>query len=393
MKPLIGAGGLASRAADPEEELIARLSTLAPALDGEPDPEWESRTRSRLVAMAAVRTPEPEPVPPLRRLLARREGRPALWRTRLTAGLAGAAAAVTAVAAVVTVSADAQPGDALYGIKRGTEQTQLALAGDARGRTLLGFASTRLEELAAVLPDEPSADLVDDLLATMDAQTADGAAWLTERALDTRTEAPLDELAGWSSGQSAGLADVRPAVPSAAADDAGNSADLLTRIDERVDALRSALACPSGPVTDGSDELGPVPGTCTAPAPSVGGSNDPDAPVTDLPGTTAAPTPDSPAEAPGAPGGGTGSGGSDSGSGSDADSGSGSGSDDSDLPDLPVTETPIPIPDLPTLAPLPDSDVLLPGATAGESSGTAEETDDPLDLDVCLEPLPVIGGC
>ena len=34
MKPLIGAGGAASRAAD-EEALIARLSTLAPALDGE----------------------------------------------------------------------------------------------------------------------------------------------------------------------------------------------------------------------------------------------------------------------------------------------------------------------------------------------------------------------
>ena len=68
MKPLIGgAGGLASPAADPEEALIARLSALAPALDGEPDPEWQSQMRARLVAMAAVRTPESEPVSPIRR--------------------------------------------------------------------------------------------------------------------------------------------------------------------------------------------------------------------------------------------------------------------------------------------------------------------------------------
>ena len=390
MKPLIGAGGLASPAADREEALIARLSTLAPAIDGEPDPEWQSGTRARLVAMAAVRTPEPEPVSPLRRLLARHEGRPPLWRTRLTAGLAGAAAAVTVVAALVTVSADARPGDALYGLKRGTEQSQLALAGDARGRTLLSFASTRLEELAVVLPDSPSADLVDDLLATMDAQTAEGAAWLTQRALDTRTSAPLDELAGWSAGQSAGLADVRPAVPTAAEDDTADSADLLTRIDERVADLRAALDCPSGPATDGTDALGPVPGPCDAPAPPVGG-NDPGAPVTDQPGTTAAPTPDAP-DATTAPGGGSGSD-AGSGSGSGSGSGAGSGSDDPDLPGLPEVDpddTLLPVPDLPTLSPDLDGDVSLPGATAGSTSSPGS---DPLpDVDLCV-PLPPLITC
>ena len=48
---------------------------------------------------------------------------------------------------------DARPGDVLYGLKRGTEQTQLALAGDARGQTLLDFASTRLDEVRALVDE------------------------------------------------------------------------------------------------------------------------------------------------------------------------------------------------------------------------------------------------
>ncbi len=413
MKPLIGVGGPASRAADTEEALIARLSTLAPALDGEPDPEWQSRTRSRLVAMAAVRTPEPEPVPPLRRLLARREGPLSAWRVRLTAGLAGAAAAVTALATAVTLSADAKPGDALYGLKRGTEQTQLALAGDARGRTLLGFASTRLEELSAVLADDPPAGLVEDTLATMDAQAADGAAWLAGRAVDTGSSAPLDELAGWSAGQSAGLDGLRSDVPGDARDDADSSAGLLDRIDERVEALRASLDCPSGPATDGSDELGPVPGACAAsPAPPVDGGGEPGAPAPGLPGTTAGPTPGGPGGGTTAPGGGTGSGGSEgSGGGSTGEPGTDGGQpglpgDDpappevSGTPDLPgLPDLPkLPETDLPTLFPGPDGDVRPPaGASPGSTPtspvpGTGPLPDVP-DLDLCVEPLPVIGGC
>jgi hypothetical protein len=410
VSPLIGAGAPGSRATDEEEALVAQLSSLSPALDGEPDPEWQLRTRSRLVAMAAVRTPEPEPVSPVRRALARREGRPALWRTRLTAGLAGAAAAVVAVAGLVTVSADAKPGDALYGLKRGTEQTQLALAGDARGRTLLGFASTRLDELASVLDDRPSADLVADTLATMDTQTTDGAAWLAERAVETGASAPLDELAGWSAGQSAGLAEVQVAVPAAATADAGHSADLLARIDDRTEALRIALDCPAGPPTDGSDALGPVPGVCTAPAPSAGGG-EPGAPVTEQPGTTAAPTPGTPSEGTTAPDPGSGSGpgsgsdpGAGSGAGSGSDSGPGSGSGDSGLPGLPDVDPGTGLPDLP----LPSLPPLLPGSqgtAGGTGQGTAQapapgtvapapSSTVPLPgLDVCIPPLPVIGTC
>ncbi|SDL67300.1 hypothetical protein SAMN05660642_00652 [Geodermatophilus siccatus] len=40
---------------------------------------------------------------------------------------------VTALGTVVALSTDAGPGDVLYGVKRGTERTQLVLAGDDGG--------------------------------------------------------------------------------------------------------------------------------------------------------------------------------------------------------------------------------------------------------------------
>jgi hypothetical protein len=278
VKPDTAGGGSTSGTSVLEEALVDRLSALAPALDGEPDPGWRARTRSRLVAMAVVRTPEPAPVLPRRR--------------RVTAGLAGAAAAVTGLATVVALSADARPGDALYGVKRGTEHAQLAVAGDARGRTLLAFATTRIEELAVVLADDPSTGLVEGTLATMDAQTLDGAAWLTRRAVETGSSAALDDLSGWSAGQAAALGDLAPDVPAGAQPEAAASAELLERIDGRVAELRTALSCPGGPAARGSDELGPLPTGCApaVEAPADGPGPAPRLPTPELP--TLYPDPD-----------------------------------------------------------------------------------------------------
>lgn len=377
-----GLGRSTSRAAmrEREDAVGVRLSALAPALDGEPDPAWQATTHARLVAMAAVRTPEPVPASRVRRLLAARERSP--WRTRLTAGVAGAATAITGLATVVALSSDASPGDALYGVKRGTEQTQLTLAGDARGMTLLGFASTRLGELRAVLDDDADVGVLRDTLATMDDQTTHGAAWLTRRAVDRDDDAPLDALDGWVAGQSAGLDGLQSRMPGVAQPRAGASADLLARVDERVDALRVALQCPSGPATSGTDALGPVPGTCTAdaPAPPAGGS--PQATVPEAPGTPGtAPTPSS----PGTPGGTDGGADVDSGSEGDPDGGAGPPARPTPGPptrDLPAPELPVPLPDplpqLPSL-PLPPPSLprlgdLLPGSSGAESDRSSTAT-------------------
>ncbi|WP_324274514.1 DUF5667 domain-containing protein [Blastococcus brunescens] len=195
--------------------------------------------------------------------------------------------AVTALAGLVAVADGARPGDVLYDLKRGTEQTQLALAGDSRGRTLLDFASTRLDEVAALvgeggtaLPATPAGDdgatvsaaagdasLVVETLQTMDEQTTDGAAWLTDRAVETGGTGPLEDLARWTTGQAGELADLQSRMPAEASDAAAQSLTLLAGISARTAGLQAALACPGGPAVAGTDALGPVPAPAPPPCP------------------------------------------------------------------------------------------------------------------------------
>jgi hypothetical protein len=394
-----------------EDAVVARLDRLAPDLDGEPSPDFRAATRARLVAMAAVRSPEPAPVSPLKRLLASRAAdavRPA-WRRRLTAAFVGAAAVVTALATVVALSADAQPGDVLYGVKRGTEQTQLALAGEARGRTLLGFASTRLVELRDIVGDEPDAALVADTLATMDAQTVDGVALLAQRAVEQGDAASLDELAGWTAGQAEGLDALAPRIPAAAHDDIGDSGSLLAQIDQRVEALRTAVACPAGPAVAGSDVLGPLPVQCAAgsaqqpAAPATPGAPVSDRPATSTPGSTA---PGSDATTGGGTGSTDGEAPSAPSSGAPTEPTPSTGSDSVvDVPGLPLPSLPLPSLPLPTLPGLPGQTAAstATGDASTNSSGGADPggsgvgESDPGGggggLGVCLPPLLTVGDC
>ena len=397
---------------DRDDLVVARLQQLAPHLDGEPDPAWQATTRSRLVAMAAVRSPAPEPVSPWRRFLSRTEdAAPSRWRGRLTAGLAGAAMAVTAMATLVAVSTDAGPGDPLYGLKRGTEETQLALAGDGRGQTLLDFARTRLHELeeltgsgvsalpaagatgpdgTVVLAADADPALVLETLATMDAQTTEGAAWLTDRAVDTGDDASLDLLAAWSEDQAAGLTALREALPDSTVDELDGSLARLAEIETRTVALSDVLGCPSGVPVEATDQFGPVPGLClpgeTGTPPAAGGE---DPGTTPAPGQGSGSTGTDAVPTPGAPGGGTSTGGP------QQSGGEGEG------PNVPTGEVPdgggVPsVPTEPTLpsVPLPSVSVGVPGTSsstgAGASTGSGSTPTGGLELEVCLPPLVVV---
>jgi hypothetical protein len=359
-----------------DDMIVTRLRRLASLLDGEPDPAFRAATRARLVAMAAVRTPAPEPAPWLRGLVAGRAS--VRRRATLTTGLAGAALTVTALAGLVAVADGARPGDVLYELKRGTEQTQLALAGDSRGRTLLDLAGTRLDELESLVgeggnalpaasPAGPGdatvsaagaeAGLVLQTVETMDAQTREGAIWLTDHAVRTSAAAPLDVLAEWQTGQAEGLAALQDLVPDAAAEAVGRSLTLLAEIGARADGLQAALDCPTGPAVDGTDGLGPVPVPCSAPAsapPATGGGTTRTGTSAPGGGAPAETTPAAPAAGPGS--GGSGSGGARSGGVGSGGAGSGgagsSGTAPSGLP-APVVPTPTKpgglLPRLPTL--------------------------------------------
>jgi hypothetical protein len=380
------AGSRHARVRDGEDVVIDGLHRLADSLGGEPDPAFHQATRARLVAMAAVRSPAPEPVSGYQRLLSARvsEASTSRWRIRLTAGLAGAALTVTALATLVAVAEDAGPGDVLYGLKRGTEETQLALAGDSRGQRLLSFAGTRLDELEGLVDEGPTAlpaagprtqtvlaagadpALVLETLRAMDDQTTEGTVWLTVRAVEIEDTEPLVQLSEWAAEQYAGVAAMAPLLPDSAAEAAAESLALLTDIATRVEGLRSALGCPAGPAVNGADELGPVPGLCVPPPTAT--APVPGAPTDTSPGPARGPqtSPTAP-PATGTTPGGRGPGG------------------------LPTTAAPTvpPAPSqggglLPSLSPLP-----LPPTT----EGTAH--DEPIDvpLPVCLPPLATFGTC
>jgi uncharacterized membrane protein YgcG len=358
--PPLGPAARFRRAAvrDREKLVVARLQTLAPSLDGEPDPDFQARTRARLVAMAAVRQAEPEPQPALERLLTA-PAAPTRWRVRLTSALAGAAVAVTAVAGVAAVSVGAGPGDALYGVKRGTEASQLALVSDSsRGMTLLEFAGTRLVELRHLLRGgaaDPA--LLVETLSTMDHQTRDGAAWQARLAVEQADDAPLRRLAAWQGGQLQGLLALQDEIPAGASEQYTGSLTLLEQVGTRIEGLETSVRCPAGPATDGADALGPVPMPCVPGGAEPGGAGDSGGPG-------GAP------QAPGVGGGdpSTGAGGAGS---TDGSAGPGGGG-------LPTGEdTPVQSPGLPTDQPLPSLPSLgglLPGQTAQQSSPSSSPT-------------------
>jgi hypothetical protein len=276
----------------------------------------------------------------------------------------------------VALSTESGPGDVLYGVKRGTEQTQLALAGDDRGLTLLEFARTRLDELAG-LRDPATGDVV-GLLDTMDAQTREGAAVLATQAVAGRDTAPVAELADWAGRQTAELTALRAGLPAGATAASQESLALLASVSGRATGLQAALTCADGPATAGTDRLGPVPGACPADAPEAGtpadgtsavdpgqedgavpgdapGSDGGD-PEADLPAGSPVPAPQpAPAPARSAPGGGSGAVPS---SPPGDDGGTTPG-----VPDTPEAESPLPVPDLPLPTPAapppPDAEPLL----------------------------------
>ncbi|SDN67730.1 hypothetical protein SAMN05660199_00573 [Klenkia soli] len=305
-----------------QEALVGRLRLLS---RGEPDlaPDVRSAQRARLVAMAAVRptgevrSPEARPGRWRRLVAARAVDAPvARWRTRLTAGLAGAAMTVGALSGLTALAQGAEPGDLLYGLKRGSEDTRLALASDAdRGLTLLGFASNRLTELAdltgsdvgaspvsvgpadasglAVAASGVDAGTVVDVLTTMDDQTTEGTSWLATTALETRDTAAFSTLSRWAGQQHAGVAALD--VPSGAEEARSEALALVDEVAARATALQATLQCPAGVTAPGTDRLGPLPGECLAVAPtpssSAAPSTEPDQGATPAPGTVSGQAP------------------------------------------------------------------------------------------------------
>jgi hypothetical protein len=311
-----------ARTDDPE---LAPYVALAGALravpaGAGPSPEFRAALRQRLVAVATVQgVPAPESS------LARMKAAGITWNfQRKVAIVAGAAAAATAVAGVGIGASRSLPGDAFYGVKRATEDVQLALTTgqEAKGKRHLEFARTRLHEVAVLsghnsalagfapgqvgalghLSSDANTSTIVATLQDMDAETRAGAEDLLAAYQDSGSAEPLEALDAFTRDQFDDLRDVVPALPTAAQPRAERSLSLLTVVADRTQQAARAHPTPStGP---GSGEPTQSPATSATPAKTTGpkpghhgGSSSPSPTQTSSPGVPTVPNP-VPTEAP-----------------------------------------------------------------------------------------------
>ncbi|HEX5596796.1 MAG TPA: DUF5667 domain-containing protein [Micromonosporaceae bacterium] len=261
------AGGRQPAGHDDKEldELVAvgrRISTLQPAPDI--DTGFRTELRAMLMATAAregigvtATATTKAPKPARRPLRVVRSGRRARTRGVVIIGVAVGAITVSGISAA---SDNSLPGDALYGLKRSTEKAQLAWASSdtERGERHLEFARIRLAEAHALQGDGIKTEAVLD---DMDAEIRQAVGLLGASAVQRRENPPLDALASFVREQREQLTALLDRTRDADRDRVTASLDLLDSVAQRVEALRTALACGASPATQ-TDALGLLPGRC-----------------------------------------------------------------------------------------------------------------------------------
>lgn len=285
------------RTDDPEVAPALALATALRAVPaaGGPRPEFRDALRQRLVAVASVQGVGATTQSPAVRM--RELG--GSWRfQRRMAVLAGSAAAITAFAGVGLGASRSLPGDPLYGMKRASEDVQLAVTfGDeAKGKRHLEFARTRLSEVEALvgrssalsdfmpgaagalgpLTEEAKTSTILATLRDMDSETRSGADTLVDVATRSGSLEPLRALDEFTQEQFADIRDVLPALPEAARPRARMSLSLLAAVAERtVDIARGVPGA-----APGQDGQTPTPTATLTPTPGQGGSGGSTTPTT-----------------------------------------------------------------------------------------------------------------
>ncbi|MEV8442546.1 DUF5667 domain-containing protein [Actinosynnema sp. NPDC051121] len=306
------------------DELAVVALLRKAAVTAGPDEAARARMRARVLGAA-----EPPPTKLDQPVRERRTGA----RGRLAVALAAALCLVFSLAGMsLLLSRDALPGDALYGVKRTAESASLGLTFDeeSKGHKRLEFAAARVAEIETLVDryrESGGGPLGGYLtaLTDFDADAAAGSRVLAALGSNSDQRA-LEDLRDWAAAQATRLAELRGSLPAGAADRAGTSLDLLTRIAERASALHARMDCASvtsgqfdqvgplpaedecaaRPVEPGTSSSGlpPVPGVTTVPAPTTSGVA-PWATSTSgagLPGTATPPTPTAPTTStPGGP--------------------------------------------------------------------------------------------
>lgn len=204
------------------------------------------------------------------------------------------AAFILLLGGAVVLSRHALPGDALYGLKRASENTEYSLAGGSidRGKLKLQFAATRIKEVEQLL-DTPTAlgpgvgamadsgaissstaKLVRQTLGSANGDILTASQLLTGFAVNTRKDGALSVITGWRPDQARAMHRITARVQGTdLARPARHTASLINRMAARAGHLKAELHCSClDPAR--SDQFGPKPcrGACSAPAHRHGSS-------------------------------------------------------------------------------------------------------------------------
>ncbi|GAA3246714.1 hypothetical protein GCM10017691_55090 [Pseudonocardia petroleophila] len=257
--------------------------------DDDLDADTGSPAEAPSVEAPVVRSARPGrhslPTRPGSRARSRAANRPPSRGLRRRFAMVGAAAMVALVAIATAgnfASRSALPGDALYGVKRASEDTGLAFTFDdtERAQRYLALATTRLDEVeqlvqlgAGATSVDPA--LVENAMRDFDLSTGEGSRMLLG-AEDAAGAPELGDLRTWAAEQAARLSVLRSSLPVSAVPEADTSLALLDRLVGRTEALEARTSC-SEVTSNTVDDLGRLPaeGTCS-----------PRAQVTDDPTTT-----------------------------------------------------------------------------------------------------------
>ena len=281
---------------------LAGALRAVPAAAG-PSPDFRAALRQRLVAVATVQgVGQPQSA------AARIRAAGITWNfQRRMAIVAGSAAAMTAIAGVGIGASRSLPGDAFYGVKRATEDVQLALTTgqEAKGKRHLEFARTRLHEVEALvgrnsaltdfmpghvgalghLSDAAKTSTIVSTLQDMDAETRAGAEDLLAVYADNGSAEVLRALDSFTRSQFSDLRDAVPDLPTAAQPRAERSLSLLAVVAERTRAAARGSGYTPTPGTtsspSGHRSSTPTPTRTSTPGPGrSGGSTASTAPST-----------------------------------------------------------------------------------------------------------------
>jgi len=198
-------------------------------------------------------------------------------------------AMIVLLGTAVFLSRNALPGDTLYGLKRASENFQLATDNSSeKAHDLLRFASRRVDEAqdlagrAQAAGSGPQAaglssqtqKYIQQVLASSDSDVRQASRILGDQAVDSANARPLTTLTSWAPTQLSKLHDLSSSLGSTSLGmHVARSAALITSAQARAAELSQNVGCGclrSAP----SDSLGPKPCTaCAKPAtPSQGGT-------------------------------------------------------------------------------------------------------------------------